>query len=166
MSSNITPYFNSSASLGLRTQLLLNCIIDQLGVALESSGVGLKPIATGTLNFLHHAGPRSIAQIAEALGYSHQLTSKRVAWLVDQELARLEDDPDDRRRRRVILTDLGKEHAERLMLFVPKLDRAFSELFEELGVDLREKIIEAERSLNRYPLEQRIREQRPLVPDN
>jgi DNA-binding MarR family transcriptional regulator len=166
MTSKITPYFDRPASLGLRTQLLLNRFIDQLDVALDDSGVGLKPMGTGAVNFLHHSGPSSIAQIAEALGYSHQLTSKRVAWLVGQGLARLEDDPDDGRRRRVILTDLGQERAERLMVFVPKLDAALTELFDEIGVDLRQKMVEAEQSLTRYPLQQRIREQGSPGSDN
>jgi DNA-binding MarR family transcriptional regulator len=165
MPAKITPYFDRPASLGLRTQTLLNCLIDQLDVALEDSGVDLKPTATGAINYLHHAGPSSIANIAESLGYSHQLTSKRVAWLVDLGLARLENDPDDGRRRRVILTGRGEDRADRLMSFLPKLDAAFTELFDEIGVDLRQKVVEAEQSLARHPLDQRIREQETLIPD-
>ena len=153
------PHFNSHAAFGMRMQQLLNTLLEQMEGALEVSGLQIKPAETGVLNVLFHAGPSSLADVASAMGYSHQLTTKRVNLLVKRDMARLEDDPDDKRRRRVVLTQTGLQEAERLQVFIPNLDAAFRTMFEEVGIDAFAGIVGSKAALDARSLEARVRDQ-------
>jgi DNA-binding MarR family transcriptional regulator len=153
------PHFNSHAAFGMRMQQLLNKLLDQMEGALTVSGLQIKPAETGVLNVLFHSGPSSLADVASAMGYSHQLTTKRVNLLVKRDMARLEDDPDDKRRRRVVLTKAGLAEAERLQAFIPNLDAAFRAMFEEVGIDAYEGVIGSTAALDTRSLEDRVKAQ-------
>jgi DNA-binding MarR family transcriptional regulator len=149
------PFFDGPAAIALRVKQLLDRMGDQLDPALKAGGVRIKSTTTGTVHYLFHAGPNSIAAIAAALRYSHQLATQRVNWLVKHGYARLEDDPEDRRRRRVLLTQAGRVEAENLQALLPRVEAAYATLFEELGVDLLAVLCSADEALAQTPLKAR-----------
>ncbi|MDG1416440.1 MAG: helix-turn-helix domain-containing protein [Maricaulis sp.] len=153
------PHFSSHAAFGMRMQQLLNVLLEQMEGALDVSGLQIKPAETGVLNVLFHEGPSSLADVAAAMGYSHQLTTKRVNLLVKRDMARLEDDPDDKRRRRIVLTKTGLEEAERLQAFIPNLDAVFRQMFEEIGIDVFAGIMGSKEALRTRSLEDRVKDQ-------
>jgi DNA-binding MarR family transcriptional regulator len=153
------PFFDTRAAFALRVRQLNQLLYEQMGGILKVCGLTVSPAETGALNVLFHAGPCSLADIAQAMGYSHQLTTKRVNLLVKREMAQLQNDPDDKRRRKVFLTDFGQQEAKLLQEFLPKLDRVYQNLFEEIGVDLHEQITIAEKALLACPMEKRVKNQ-------
>jgi DNA-binding MarR family transcriptional regulator len=149
------PFFDGPAAIALRTKQLLDRMADQLDPALRAGNIQIKSSTTGTIHYLFYSGPSSIAAIAGALRYSHQLATQRVNWLVKHGFARLEDDPEDRRRRRVSLTDAGWTEAVNLQALLPKLEAAYAALFEELEFDLLDAICRADAALIRKSVSER-----------
>jgi DNA-binding MarR family transcriptional regulator len=74
-----------------------------------------------------HREWRALGELAAPLGGSRQATRKVVAGLVERGYATLESDPRDARRRRVILTSLGREYANAVVETVNALNRELTE---------------------------------------
>ncbi|WP_417481615.1 MarR family transcriptional regulator [Maricaulis sp.] len=156
-----TPFFDGRAAFALRVKQLLDRLSDQMEVALQDAGLEIRGKATGIVQFLHHQGPSSLAEIAAELRYSHQLCTQRVGWLVEHGFAVLRNDDRDRRRRRVELTPAGQQEAEKLQAFLPALTQTYDDLFAEVGLDLHAAILAANAALDASPLSARMP---PLAP--
>lgn len=102
----------------------------------------------GALQFLRAEGPQSVSAVAEHLALSRTATSHLVERVVRKGLVHREEDAEDRRQKRITLSDRGREliaeiHAraaasmEALLEPVPKqkrdaLDRAMRDVVTEL----------------------------------
>ena len=93
-----------------------------------------------------------MSALAERLGLSHQLASQRLRWLVKEGLVVIGDDPNDRRRRLVSLTPAGQTEGDKLQAFLPKLEQAYRDLFDEIGMDLHKGMVDARTALLARPL--------------
>tara|TARA_R110002096_G_scaffold17030_14_gene58647 strand:- start:1357 stop:1830 length:474 start_codon:yes stop_codon:yes gene_type:complete len=141
------PYFDSRAAFALRVRQASADLYEQMDECLQAHGLILPAYTTSLVQTLHHVGPQSVAALADELDLSHQLASQRLKWLVNEGLVEIGDDPDDRRRRQVKLTAAGKREAQKLQAFLPMLERAYSDVFDEIGVDLHRGLIEARTAL-------------------
>jgi len=151
-------FFEGPVSLGIRLRHLLELIEVQTAAAMEAAGCNVKAQCTAILLLLDCEGPLSLAEIASRLKASHQLTSQRVSWLEGGGFAEVLADPEDRRRRRVVLTEAGREEGRRLQDFLTPAEKAYADLFEELDLDLVATLIQAHENLRARPLEGRVRE--------
>lgn len=106
--------------------------------------------------FLNENGPSSIADIARAQDYSHQRVTLRINGLEKLELVKKVADPDDQRRKSIALTAKGNQEMEFMERMYTQTSVAIEDLFNEVGVDLMEKIDEVLSALKRKPLVDRL----------
>lgn len=67
----------------------------------------------GALMHINRAGPCGVSGVGTQMGISAPAASQMLDRLVDLGLVRREEDPDDRRARRLALTDAGKAELDR-----------------------------------------------------
>lgn len=82
---------------------VMRSAIDTLGV------VDLTLLQLGTLLLLEDGEARTVGALGEQIGRSLSATSRLVDALVKRELLRREEDPDDRRVRRVTIAARGRK---------------------------------------------------------
>ncbi|MES2123356.1 MAG: MarR family transcriptional regulator [Gemmatimonadota bacterium] len=152
------PFFATSAAFAMRVGQLASTLYEQMDDCLLSEGLKLPGYATSIVQSLHHGGPQSISGLAQRLQLSHQLASQRVNWLVAAGLAASAPGKADRRVRVIRLTKLGQAEAEKLQAFLPRIDRAYTSLFAELGLDLHQAMLRASAALEERPLHSRFGE--------
>lgn len=129
-------FLNTQAAFALRVKHLQDLLNNQMEAAMEDAGLAIPSKVTGIVQLLYSEGEQSIAEIASRLGYSHQLATQRIYWLLKHKMAETGIDPTDRRKQNVKLTRLGRSEGKRLQRFLPCLSDAYSSLFRELDLDL------------------------------
>lgn len=68
---------------------------------------GLSMSQLGALFHIHHAGSSGVTDLGDDLGVTSSAASQMLERLVQQELILRSEDPNDRRVKRIILTDKG-----------------------------------------------------------
>ncbi|MGY8799667.1 MAG: MarR family winged helix-turn-helix transcriptional regulator [Longimicrobiales bacterium] len=152
---NEIPFFNTRTAFAMRVGQLSSLLYEQIERCLVSRGLRLRGYTTSIVQTLHHAGPQSITELAESLELSHQLASQRVRWLVGEGFATIERGAQDRRRRIVTLTADGAAEAEKLQGFLPVIEAAYADLFDEIGLDAHRATLDVIAALADRPLELR-----------
>ncbi|WP_339743655.1 MarR family transcriptional regulator [uncultured Maricaulis sp.] len=142
------PFFDGRAAFALRVRQASVDLYEQMDECLQAHGLLLPAYATSLVQTLFHVGSQSVSALAEELGLSHQLASQRLKWLEKEGLVEIGDDPDDRRRRQVRLTESGTQEAQKLQTFLPLLERAYSHLFDEIGMDLHRGLVDGRNALS------------------
>ncbi len=150
------PFFDGRAAFALRVRQASVDLYEQMDECLQAHGLRLPAYATSLVQTLYHGGPQSVSALADELGLSHQLASQRLKWLGNEGLVEIGDDPDDRRRRQVRLTEAGRHEAQKLQTFLPLLERAYSHLFDEIGMDLHRGLVDGRVALSTNSLLARI----------
>ena len=74
---------------------------------LKENGVSMSQV--GTLLLLHRRGACGVSDVGEYLGISAAAASQLLQRLVDDGLIERQEDPDDRRNKRIALTEPGHE---------------------------------------------------------
>ncbi len=146
------PFFGTSAAFAMRVGQLATMIYEQMDEFLASQGVKLPGYTTSIVQTLFHAGPQSISDLAVRLELSHQLASQRVQWLARAGFAVVVSGTEDRRTRIVRLTRAGRVEAAKLQRFLPMLDVAYGDLFDQVGLDLHDAVVRASAALTDRPL--------------
>ena len=149
-------FLDTEAAFALRAKQLVDRLYDQMADALIEKGLNIISKTMGIVQLLFSEGPKSQADIAERLKYSHQLTAQRLAWLYDHKFIISERDPRDARRRLVQLTPPGMAEGEKLQAFLPLLLDAYEDLFREIEIDLDAAVQKADRALDQIPLKNRL----------
>ena len=103
---------------------------------LPSVGVTAPARSLSTLLLLETSGPMGVTELAARLQLSHPLVIKLVESLEAQGFTAIERDPQDGRRRPVVLTDAGRDQAAKVRDAIAILDRSYSDLSREIGLDL------------------------------
>jgi DNA-binding MarR family transcriptional regulator len=150
------PFFATSAALAMRVGQLASTLYEQMDECFTAEGMKLPGYAISIVQSLYHGGSQSITDLAQRLQLSHQLASQRVKWLVTAGLATAASAKADRRVRVISLTKLGRAEGRKLQAFLPELDRAYSDLFSEIGLDLHDAMLRASAALADRPLHSRI----------
>ena len=101
----------------------------------EERGISADPKSVSVLLCVAQQ-PATTAEIAQALGHSHQLASQRVARLLGQGLVESDVDTTDSRCRPLRLTRNGRDEVRRLLPVMERLEQVFRELFTEIGADV------------------------------
>jgi DNA-binding MarR family transcriptional regulator len=138
-----------------RLRVLITAQCDKLN---EGRGIVTPSACTSTLMFLGEHESASLSELAEELGYSHQLTNQRVVLLTRLKLVRRVTDARDRRKVRVTLTALGAEEVEKIHGVVRDSAVVFSKLFDEIGFNVRDALIRAEQLLGERSIAARAQE--------
>ncbi len=109
------------------------------------------------LTALDAAGEASAAELARALGQSHQLVVQKCPALLRLGVITQHADPADARRKILRLTDAGRDQLRRIDDYSAKISDVYRTLFEEVG-DVHGAILKALNALADKPLAERIRE--------
>lgn len=115
-------------------------------------GVASAAASTAVLTYIARHEGASIADIASALGYTHQAVAKAVHAMEKAKLVRTVASADDLRKRRVSLTRDGKREAIELDALAEHAAKVFAEIFDEIGVDLFKALRDFEHATDRRPL--------------
>lgn len=130
-------------------------ITAQSDLVMIAAGIDIPSSCTSlTLSLLE--GSQSASDLADMLGYSHQLTTQRINMLLKLELVTREASKSDARKKVIVLTDEGRRQAGRLRALLPKIDQAFRGLFDEIGFPLGRACRDALQSLGKSPVLNRI----------
>ena len=123
----------------------------------QSMGISFPVTASSTVLYLTQVRAASLAEIARVLGHPHQLIAQRLKTLRKLELIESKPDRSDRRRTAHHLTKKGKTHGKRLQKYCSEADRIFSDLSDEIGVDLLSALRNAHATLQDLPLSRRFK---------
>lgn len=149
-------FLDTKAAFALRVTQLSERLYADMADAMATRGLRIVTKVMGIVQLLYSEGPRSQADIAQRLRYSHQLTAQRLRWLYQHDYAMAQPDPSDGRRSLINLTDAGRAEGEKLQRFLPLLIESYQHLFAELSLDMDALVQQADRALAATPLSERM----------
>lgn len=144
------------AFLGNRLLQAADLIVEQGEALLREAGLSIPARASSTILLVSERGGVSTADIARELVQPHQLATQRVEALIELGLLKRRADPQDGRRKILVLTAKGEKEAAILYQTLQYAQAAFQTLYDEIGVDLGEACARAMQGLTWRPLSSRI----------
>lgn len=142
--------------LGSRLKRLAERLQADAAKVHHALGVQAQPAELALLAALDRVGPMSNAEAVAALGVSQPGVTRTAAGLIKRGLVLAEPDPDDQRRKRLRLSDLGAELvAEAKAKPWPAIEAAVAALCQPLEGSLLDQISALERQLGDRSLESR-----------
>lgn len=142
--------------LGRDADAFSTLVAKQIEAVFAQVGIIIPVKSCSLLSSLATIEPASAADLAKALGQSHQLILQKIPALLDSDLILRGRDAKDGRRKIFSLTAEGKLQLDRLRKLSPAIATIYAELYDELGVDLRAALEEASRRLRERTLMERI----------
>mgnify|MGYP001617961033 FL=1 len=143
--------------LGRLSEALSQRIEEQTRPLFDDAGITIPVRSCSLLTALDAAGEASAAELARALGQSHQLVVQKCPALLRLGVITQHADPADARRKILRLTDAGRDQLRRINDYSAKISDVYRTLFEEVG-DVHGAILKALNALADKPLAERIRE--------
>ena len=138
-------------------------LYQQQNELLEARNMRLSSRSISTLMLLRRKGSSSVSQIARELSISHQLAAQRLKSLKKRRLIEEGEVGEDRRKTILQLTSRGHKLANEIEELWRDVERAYQDLFQEIGTDLTELLNDACHTLIRSPLSERIRMSQSLL---
>lgn len=86
-------------------------------------------LGTNVMRHLHDTDGTRVSDLVEASGVSKQAISQQVAYLAEHGYVTIEPDPEDRRAKRVHLTDAGRDSRLRVRPVFADLERDWHDRF-------------------------------------
>lgn len=150
-------YFESlpSAFMAHFARRLADLIIEQSTELLKESGITTPTTSISTMLLLEKEAPLTVTDIANSMGVSHQISVQRIANLEKIGLVERFQDPKDKRSRLIRLSHEGKKEAPKLEKHIANGTLALKQLENELGLNLSQKIREAELALREKSIKTR-----------
>jgi DNA-binding MarR family transcriptional regulator/N-acetylglutamate synthase-like GNAT family acetyltransferase len=122
----------------------------------EQAGLPIQPSQYSLLATLDRYGPQTISELTDAMQLSQPAITRMAAKLADMGLVTIDRVHKDQRRKTVSLTDKGIADLARSKLHVwPGVEKAVTEMLEELDGSLLDQVAAIERLLEEKPLDQR-----------
>ncbi|MEO1250841.1 MAG: MarR family winged helix-turn-helix transcriptional regulator [Pseudomonadota bacterium] len=146
------------AFLGNRLERAVNVITAQGGALLKERKCAIAPAAASTLLFISEQPGCSMADIAGALRMPHQVIAQRLEALEELNFIVRKADPNDGRRKVLVLTAKGKQEARRLRGVLHDANRALQALNDELGFDASDGALRLIEALERLSMSERVAE--------
>tara|TARA_R110002124_G_scaffold215362_3_gene381307 strand:+ start:287 stop:808 length:522 start_codon:yes stop_codon:yes gene_type:complete len=142
---------------------LSDLIASQGEAMLRDADLDVPSRAVSILLMIGERGEISAADIAGLLQQPHQLVTQRADLLVDLGLIERRNDPQDGRRKILVLTDRGADQFQRLTVRLAEVAEVFAALFAEIDCDLAAMASRAIAALNRSPILERINSLQPAL---
>ncbi len=146
------------AYLGKHAQELLLQSSEQVRVVYEQRGIVIPVVVSSVLHFIYTDPRTSLADISKGLKLPHQLVAQRIEKLDRLGLIEKHPDPADKRRSEFHLTSAGRQQAMRLKQCMEDTALVYSDLYDEIGCDLAQALLDAINALERKPLSARFAE--------
>ena len=145
----------NTSYLGRLAERLSALIEDQTEDLFERHGIVIPVRSCSLLEATAKLGPASTADLANALGQSHQLIAQKTPKLMKLRLISQSKDASDARRKVFRVTKKGEAQLQALADCTALLHQAYSELFSEVG-DVARVIRDATAALEDRPIIARI----------
>ena len=156
-STDISTDLDDISFLGRLSEALSQRIEEQTRPLFDDAGITVPVRSCSLLTALDAAGEASAAELARALGQSHQLVVQKCPALLRLGVITQHPDPADARRKILRLTDAGRDQLRRIDGYSAKISDVYRTLFEEVG-DVHGAILRALNALADKPLAERIKE--------
>jgi len=143
--------------LGRLSEALSAKIEEQTRDLFDDAGIVIPVKSCSLLTALRNAGEASAAELARALGQSHQLVVQKCPALLRLDLITQRADPVDARRKLFRLTDGGAAQMALLDTYTAGISAVYERLFEETG-DAHAVLLKTLRALEDRPLRKRARD--------
>lgn len=143
--------------LGRLSEALSQRIEEQTRELFDDAGIIIPVRSCSLLTALRQAGEASAAELARALGQSHQLVVQKCPALLRLGLVTQHADPADARRKLFRLTDKGAAQMALLDSYTAGISAVYERLFEETG-DAHAILLKTLRALQDRPLRERARD--------
>lgn len=117
--------------------------------------MGFPVAVSSTLLFMSQEPNVSTMQVATALDITHQLVSQRIKMLLKLGLIEGSTDENDKRKTLYSLTSKGQQKIQVLNLYCLDAANAFSDLSDEVGVDLQKVLNATISALHKTPFAKR-----------
>ncbi len=145
-----------SSFLGLQLHQLLSIINSQGDVLLQQQNIDIPSRTASTIMLIKNNDSMSVTELGAALDMSHQLVGHRIKLLKSKEIITEIKDRKDKRKSVLVLTESGKMVAQYLENIIRQVEKAYEDLFEELGVNVFEIIKKAKKALSNKTILQRL----------
>jgi DNA-binding MarR family transcriptional regulator len=142
--------------LGRLSEALSMRIEEQTRPLFDDAGITVPVRSCSLLAALGDAGEASAAELARALGQSHQLVIQKCPALLRLGLVTQHADPADARRKMFRLTDAGRDQLCRIDAYSVRITDVYRALFEEVG-DVHGAILKTLHALADKPLSERFK---------
>jgi DNA-binding MarR family transcriptional regulator/GNAT superfamily N-acetyltransferase len=123
-------------ALGSRLRRLSDRLMAGVHEIYKASGVGFEPRWFPVFSFLAQYGPRSVGEVATALGWSHAAVSQTVRAMTAQGVLTAEKDEQDERRRVLALSETGHVTLASLLPVWTQVEAATREVMAAGGPEL------------------------------
>ena len=143
--------------LGRLSEALSQRIEEQTRPLFDDAGITVPVRSCSLLAALSAAGEASAAELARALGQSHQLVVQKCPALLRLGVITQHADPADARRKIFRLTSEGHMQLDRIEAYSVRITEVYHQLFDEVG-DVHAAIRAALDALAKKPLRERFRE--------
>jgi DNA-binding MarR family transcriptional regulator len=154
-SPDIASDLDDISFLGRLSEALSQRIEEQTRPLFDAAGITVPVRSCSLLTALGEAGEASAAELARALGQSHQLVMQKCPALLRLGLITQQADPADARRKMLTLTDAGHDQLARIAAYSERISTVYRTLFAEVG-DVHGAILRALNALKARPLSDRI----------
>lgn len=142
--------------LGRLSEALSQRIEEQTRPLFDDMGITVPVRSCSLLAALEAAGEATAAELARALGQSHQLVIQKCPALLRLGVITQHADPADARRKIFRLTPEGRKQQERIEAYSARISEVYRELFDEVG-DVHSAILKALNALADKPLAERFK---------
>ncbi len=156
-STDLPTPLNDISFLGRLSEALSMRIEEQTRPLFDDAGITVPVRSCSLLTALGEAGEASAAELARALGQSHQLVVQKCPALLRLGLITQHADPADARRKIFRLTDAGRDQLRRIDAYSVRISGIYRTLFEEVG-DVHGAILKALQALADKPLSERAKQ--------
>lgn len=156
-STDLPKTLDDISFLGRLSEALSTRIEEQTRPLFDAAGIVVPVKSCSLLTAIGQAGEASAADLARALGQSHQLVVQKCPALLRLGLVTQHADPADARRKVFRLTDAGRDQLARIAAYSQRIGGVYRRLFEEVG-DVHGAILKTLEALADRPLTERIGE--------
>jgi DNA-binding MarR family transcriptional regulator len=115
--------------------------------------------ASSMMRLLQELGPFGVVEISQRLGLSHPLIIQFEKVLTERGLVRSKKNPNDQRSRLLELTKAGEKEAIQIRKNHNRIGKIYTEISDEIGVDLYEIVQKANQALDRKGMVERYGDQ-------
>ena len=142
-------------AFGTRLKRLSDRVMQDGAKMYRATGIAFEPKWFPVYYYLSEMGPRSIMDIAKAVGISHPSVNQVAREMKAANLVSAYKDTKDKRKRVLALTSYGKQQKKSIEAVWQVIGVTLADLLDETGVDFLGYMGTVERLLDRRSLEQR-----------
>ncbi len=146
-------------ALGSRLKRLSDSLVQDISRMYESVEAGFEPRWFPVFVYLYRQGPTSITELARGLGVSHPGINKTANELIEARLAAPYRDRNDKRKRVLALTSVGRQKYEKLEPMWRAVRQAMQSAIDEGGGEFLQELDHLETSLQHKSFLERFRDE-------